>query len=444
MKILRGAGAAVTALAIGSLLAVPAAAAELGTVDMVITNADTGVPVVAPCVTIRSNPEREACGSDGTVRVTNVPPGRWEYAVTGGASYFPIDGGRYLTLGSGELLRLPVGLMPGGAIRTTVEDAATGYPVGAICVHLVAPASGGQSERMRQTCSDGQGTLAIGPLSEPGTYQLYAWQSRNPSSPPPVLYGAQWVTASGGTGDQRQALTITVRSKQVVTIPPIKVDPAGTLRGVIRDATTGATVSGVCAYPYAFHPGQGITSGQHCSDAQGQYTIGDLGPYRWPVEYVPPASTGYAWQWSGDVADRFSATLTPVSPGATATRDARLAAGGVLTGKVTRGTQAAGSGYVWTHNARTGDIASPSYATIGLDGTFTLRGHRTQDVYVHYLSESDCWYGRVRSGSRRPAAAVPVRVSAGATTTLAMDLVSTCAKQPHTPVSQPVKPPPAR
>lgn len=413
----------------GAILMIDEQWLPLGVVEARVVDATNGRPVPRPCIYIHSVPQpRQACGSDGIVRVEEVPPGYWEVSISGGASYFPIEQGTYVEVTRREVARIEAELAPASAVVTSVVDAATGAPVSGVCVHLVAPKWGGQSAHMLQHCSDEQGRLEIGPYSGSATVQLYAFQARNPFITPDKLYGAQWVTEDGGTGDQRKALLVHMRDKQTVTIPSIKMDPPGAISGIIRNATTGAAVPGVCTYPYAFQPNQGAIFGRNCSNAEGRYTISDLGPYQWPVEFTTTRSSGLAWQWSGDVADRFSATMAQVTAGGTAEMDARLVVGGTLTGTVTDGAAPVDAGYVWTYNARTGDIASPSFVNINRDGTFTLGGHRTQRVYVEYWSLTDgCWY------TADGPTATAVGLTAGATTTITADMTRTCAGHPGGP-----------
>ncbi|MEU1889374.1 carboxypeptidase-like regulatory domain-containing protein [Micromonospora rifamycinica] len=414
-------------LADGDALVVDESFLPMGSVEARVTDAVTGLPVPRPCLSVLSTGgnDADACGVDGVVRVPRVRPGTWKLSVTGGASYFSLDETPdYYEITRGQLTRVAFQLRPGAAVTTSVLDAATGEPAEDICVRTVRPRGGGQSARMGSTCAGDDGRLAIGPFSTAETFQLYAYQAVHPWVPPTKRYGSQWVTADGGSGDQREALTVTLKPGQTITIPTIRMDPPGTITGTVRNPA-GAAVPGICTYPFAFHPGQGSVFGANCTNAQGRYTITDLGPYRWPVEFTPLANTGYAWQWSGDVADRFSATLTPVTAGGTATMDATLAAGGVLAGRVTEGTGPVDAGYVWTYHARTGDIASASYAYVARDGTFSLPGHRTQDVYVEYAdTERSCWYG---APGRNP---IPVAVRAGATTTVTADMTRTCARAP--------------
>ncbi|MGB2568438.1 hypothetical protein ACPFP2_08310 [Micromonospora citrea] len=421
--------ATVFTLTDGDALVVNEAFLPMGVVEARVTDAVTGLPVRRPCLSVlgTGGNDADACGENGLVRIPAVRPGDWKMSVGGGASYFGVDETEeYYRVTRGQVTRVAFALQPGAAFATTVQDATTATPVGGICVHLVRPSWGGQSAHMRQYCSDDDGHLEVGPFTEAelGGWQLYAYQATNPYDPPVKRYGAQWITADGGSGDQRKALTVTLKAKETITLPTVRMDPPGSITGTVRNAS-GAVVPGVCAYPYAFHPGQGASWGKNCTNAEGRYTIENLGPYRWPVEFTPNANSGYAWQWSGDVADRFAATMTQVDPGGTATVDARLVTGGVLAGKVTDGAGVVDAGYVWTYNARTGDIASPSHANIARDGTFSLRGHRTQTVHVEYADlERRCWYG---PGGRN---SIAVAVTAGATTTISADMTRTCARPP--------------
>ncbi|MBF9133851.1 carboxypeptidase regulatory-like domain-containing protein [Plantactinospora sp. S1510] len=400
----------------------------LGTVEVRVTDTVTGLGVPRPCARI-DTPLRTvaACGAAGLVRLGQVPPGRWAVAVDAVPSHFAPDQPVPVDVVRGAVAPLAVELAAGAGVTTTVRDAATGEPADRVCVRLVAPKWGGQPTGQGGYCSDETGRLAIGPLTTSTTAQLYAYQAVDPYDPPARRYGAQWVTANGGSGDQRAALRVAIRTGTTVAIAPIRMDPPGAVSGTVSDATTGAPVPGVCAHPYAFRPDQGPGHGRHCSAADGRYTIDDLGPYRWPVQFVPAPGSRYAWQWSGDVADRFSASLARVPAGGTATVPARLVTGGTLAGTVTRNGGPAGSGYVWTYHRRTGDVAGAGPAYLRPDGGFVLPGHRTQEVYVEYRDPTTtCWYGTPTV----PPLATAVGVTAGGTTTVAMDLTASCAPRP--------------
>ncbi|GIG89736.1 carboxypeptidase-like regulatory domain-containing protein [Plantactinospora endophytica] len=404
----------------------------LGTVEVRLTDRATGAAVPRPCARIETTARTlESCGAAGLVRLGQVPPGRWTVAVTAAPSHFPPAEPAPVEVTRGAVTGLTLALAPGAGLTTTVRDAVGGGPLDRVCVRLVAPRWGGQSAGQDGYCSDGTGWLAIGPLTGSAAVQLYAYRANDPYDRTTRRYGAQWVTPSGGTGDQRLASLLQIRAGRTDAIPPILMDPPGAISGTVTDAVTGAPVPGVCAYPYAFRPDQGSGHGRHCSGPDGRYTIDELGPYSWPVQFVPPVGSGYAWQWSGDAADRFGARPTRVPVDGTATVPARLVVGGTLTGTVAQDGAATGAGYVWTYHHRTGDVAGAGPAYPGPDGRFTLPGHRDQQVYVEYgESGRTCWYGAPSGGNSAPAVASAVGVTAGRATTVALDLVSTCAPRP--------------
>jgi hypothetical protein len=74
-------------------------------------------------------------------------------------------------------------------------------------------------------CSDDSGTLHIGPI-DPGTFRLFVDVFEGP-------YGRQWVGFNGGTGRFDLARVVKAETGKVVTIPPIKLDRAGAVEGLI-------------------------------------------------------------------------------------------------------------------------------------------------------------------------------------------------------------------
>lgn len=421
--------AAVFTLADGQTVVADDQWLPFGTVRVVVRDAQTGKPVPRPCVSIQSTPsDVQACGRKGVVVVRDVPPGDWPITVSAGASYFVPEEERFVSVERGKTTKLITTLEPGAAVRTKVVDAATGAPLGSICVHTVDATWPGQSASMRGYCSDPDtGVLEIGPFDKAWTVNLYAYQSVSRFDPPAVRYGDQWVGgAKGGTGDQREALKVAFQPRVTKAIPAIRMDRPGTITGVVRDAASGQPVSGVCAFPYSVIPFQGISSGKHCSNGQGQYTIDDVGPYSWPVEFTPTLNRGYAWQWSGDVADRFAATYLPVTAGGSTTLDASLVKGGVVAGTVTADGAPADGVLVYAYNSKTRDFAGPTWDYTDAAGAFSLPGYRGgQDLWLNYWSgDQGCWYGNTA------AAATKVPVVEGGTTQVMIDRAGNCAPAP--------------
>ncbi|MDR7322962.1 MULTISPECIES: carboxypeptidase regulatory-like domain-containing protein [Catenuloplanes] len=390
-----------------------------GAVRVTVVDAETGAPVPRPCVQVHTYQAGWRCGTNGVVTLDDMQPGTWLYAVTAAPDYFPLepDSDRRVTITRGMETALTAELRRGSGIQTTAVDAETGAPLANICVSVADPAAGGMHytrtySPLGSACSDESGVLRIGPLAEPIPVQLYAWELPRPTAQP--NYGDQWMTADGGTGDQREALIVTPAEKQTVVLPEIRMDRPGTVTGVVTSAATGQPAQGTCVYPYAVGRNAGLGSGgRHCTDATGRYTLSTLGPYEWPLEFV---SVTRAWQRSGGTADRFAATPVAVTAGGTATADASVPEGGVLTIEVTGGD---GAPVAWGHaevrNAVTGDHAAHGYI---YDGAATLGALHTEDVLVHVSGDGfDCWHG-------------PVAVTAGGTTAIALDIATHCGTRP--------------
>jgi hypothetical protein len=124
------------------------------------------------------------------------------------------------------------------------------------------------------------------------------------------------------------------------------------------------------------YPSQGRNV--RCTYTEGRYEISGLGPYAWKVQF-PSAYGDYAWQWSGGVADRFSATPVQVTPGGTATADARLRKPGKISGRLVGATRPFQYTTVIAVNALTGDYAGPE-ASRNSRYEFSMKGYATQDV----------------------------------------------------------------
>ncbi|MGM1059884.1 MSCRAMM family protein [Saccharothrix sp. Mg75] len=369
-----------------------------GTVDLTVVDEVSGAPVRDFCVFTPGVGADRPCTTDGRV---SYPLNRGTYTlhVTPGRTHFGVDH-RDVVVRSGETTRVVARVKPGVAIRTTVRDARTGAPVAGTCVQPVAVAGHGVSgEFASDWCSDASGAVTLGPLA-PAAYRLLA----RPAEP----HGLQWVGWLGGTGDQRRARVLDATPGRWTDLPPIRLDRAGTVTGVVRDGATGAGVEGACVFAYA------TTSayGDACTDGNGAYRLTGLGPYRWPLEFAH-APGEYAWQWSGGAADRFGAAPVAVRAGREVAHDESL----VPAGSVSGATSVDGDEFGWVEvtpvNARTGDVAGVATTNYGFG--YIVPGLNTQEVKLHFrVVERDprreVWYRDAASFD----AATPVAVTAGA------------------------------
>ncbi len=368
-----------------------------GNVEITVVDGQTAEPIADACVSSSSGPQFffGCTDADGKTRFENVRIGTYTVSIS------PPDGYNYggvddIVVTDGQTTTITGDLLKESVLRFTVRDAATGEPVADTCVSVVDEET--NSVAPSQHCSDADGTIRLGRYWA-GRYRVFAYV-RDGS------LGAQWVGATGGVGDPRQARLFEAVHGETTEIP-IKLDGAGSITGTVRSANGDAPVEGVCAsVTPVFDDGMGAIE-TLCSQTDGQYRIDGLGPYQWPVEY-PDMSGTHAWVWSGNVADRFAATPVAVQAGGSTTADARLPLAGKVVGTVLGADLPNQYVTVVATNTRTGDIAGPRGIVRGA-AEYELRGLATQKIWIDYLGISGTDVARYPR---------PVPVVAGRTRTL--------------------------
>jgi len=294
-----------------------------GTLTVTAVDATTGAPVSDYCVALVAK-YGDFCTQGSTVTAAGLAAGPTLVTLStlAGSDYvgakdvpvtIPADGHATLTI--------PVEL--GGRFNAQVVDRATGTAVSdSVCFYAVRPEAGGTSE-LASACTNKQGKGTSGALA-PGTYQVFV-------KPEYGAYGAQWFTAEGGTGDQRQATKFKIKPGKTTRLDTILLDRAGSVTGVVLDPD-GQPVEHVQVGVTAFEiPRSELFPAG--TDEAGRYTVKNLGPYAWPLLFTPIAELPR--QWSGATGNRFQAETVPVTGGATNTYDTTLSAGAKVTGTVT-------------------------------------------------------------------------------------------------------------
>jgi 5-hydroxyisourate hydrolase-like protein (transthyretin family) len=314
-------------------------------VTVTAVDATSGEPVSGYCVTTGRDLGRY-CTEGSRVTVAGLLAGSDALTVEPAKSSDHVPSAAVpVTLTEGEHATVTVPVTLGGRVNTLIVDRATGEPVHNACVVLVAPGAGGIDEDDR-ACTNKQGKVTT--WAKPaGRYQIFVYA--------PYGHGAQWVTPTGGSGDQREATVFRVKAGKTVKADPVLLDPAGTITGVVRDPA-GQPVPEVDVDVTAWDIGAGREAyGSPTTDSQGRYTIRTLGPYAWPLLFTPVDT--YPRQWSGGVGNRFQAETVTVQAGASTTYDTALLAGGKLAGDVTvaSGHPAYAGGRLTAVNAATGD-----------------------------------------------------------------------------------------
>jgi hypothetical protein len=357
-------------------------AATSGNVAVHAADSASGATVLGFCAAIGG---RNDCTTNGTVTLTGIPTGGQSVEV------FPTNE-RYLdpapvtvTVVDGQTVPVTVPLKLGATIKATIVDAVTGAPVAGACVVAFKPGvtvwSGGGP------CSGADGIVRINQLATTG-YSLFV------TPPDGSGYGAQWVGNTRGQGSESGARVVNAVQGKTVTTATIKLDRAGTVTGVVTGVNSHGPLAGTIVGPQTITPGLGDIGHDVVTDANGRYTITDLGPYAWPLFAM---HAGYAPQWSGGAGNRYTATPVTVVAGSSVTFDLNLKKGTTLGGTVTIAGTSITDGRVTAYNTVTGDPMGDIF--VNPDGTWSMAVIPGQNVKLAYQlslatgGPSNGWYG---------------------------------------------------
>jgi hypothetical protein len=331
-------------------------------------DAATGAPVRDYCVWVTSPGDGSGCTNGTSVTVQDLPGGTYQlFANPGEDSYYLSADRQEVTLTPGQTTRATVRLALGGKVSFTATDRVTGSKLQQVCANLMVLGHGGLPDSPGD-CTDGTGAGVTRSVAA-GAYEMFAVAPRG--------YGHQWVGANGGTGDQQAAARVNVVPGTTVAAPPVLLDKAGTITGVVTDKA-GAPLADVDVAYSAW--GDAGPAWDTQTDDKGKYTIGVLGPYRWPLLF----GGTFPREWSGHTANRFAAKTVKVVAGGTTTFNftpqAKVA---TLKGRVTApSTQ-------WrfhTFNAVTGDVMGSFDAYgAGAGGAYELKLTGDQKVKIDWI-----------------------------------------------------------
>ena len=198
----------------------------------------------------------------------------------------------------------------------------------------------------------------------------------------------------------RNGATVGVRTGKVTAGVDAVLRPAGSgsLAGLVRSAVTGKPVADWCVAASQSNP---LLVGYGFTNAQGRYRIAGLVPGRYRVQIFPcgPGTSSLAPQQRAGVL---------VSSHTTASVNARLRAGGRVTGTITSGAPAAPAPGVCVEATPVTGAGQPAVAVTNAAGSYTLSGLAAGRYRLQITA--DCPYG---AGPLAPAGrSVSVRLGA--------------------------------
>ncbi|MCO1579883.1 hypothetical protein M8C13_29435 [Crossiella sp. SN42] len=390
----RGSTVTVTA---GGTAVVEETALPLGDLEFTVTDQATGQPIPGARLSSRDGPYAIYATTDtaGVARFGPIRATTWSFGIQADGYQYDIVGETVVR--ADQTTSLPKTLARVAVLKVEFASAVTGAAVGKACVGI-ADADQRDLDQDGQDCAHGTGRAEITYLA-PGKYRLFAMPGDRSGGD--GVHGSQWVGPEGGTGDPAQAKLVELRSGETTEVR-VRFDGAGSITGSVTDTKTGTPVSGLCPGTTPASSGSRGQWGVQCTYTEGRYTIADLGPYDWRVQF-PDMKGKYAWQWSGEAPDRLAATPVRVTAGAATTLDARLKPAAKVTGKVIGNTIPFRYVSVNAYNARTGDAAGPD-GRVTLNGQYFLSGLASQEIKIgFYATRHQDWYPK------------PVHVTAGLT-----------------------------
>jgi hypothetical protein len=388
----------------------------------------TGTPVEAASVTVLDAATREtlaftATGSDGgweavtppgdvKVHFEKFPADLW---ATGRTS---IETASVFTVLAGATVRVDDHFLPMAEVTGRVVDQTTSSPIQGICVSLVDPATYPiDGTIFGYGCTDAAGRYRFTPWA----VGRFALLFEDPSG----RYVAEFAANTRHISSARLFTIVAGRT----TTRNEWLAPAGTVTGLVVNASTGAPIAGVCPEVLLGRTSERAL-GQHdrCSGADGRYTVSGLSTETLTLRLVPEWRSGLSPVWYRDAVDQSSAVLFGSRAGRTISLDnVALVPGGIVTGRVTDPSgdpiEGAWVGLPGVYGGRTVACGGPLCAQTGPDGRYSINapaGRYRPIVYATNTTYAPEWSGDATSR----ADAVPITVRRAATTTFNATLVA--------------------
>lgn len=301
-------------------------------------------------------------------------------------------------------------LQVGGVISGTVRDR-HGTPVPGICIDLQG---GAAFTGNVPNSTAGDGSYVINQLSA-GTYQIgFSGGCGNSGSYAPYWYLNQ--------SDESLATPINLAVGGTFTANA-RLHPGATITGKVTNAS-GHGLSGICVYAATEDEAElGPVFQAATVTGNGSYSIPNLAPGQYLVNFGCQQDQAYASQWFGESLDGRAPALVSAGPGRTTGISAVLRPGGTITGVVTSssGHPLAGICVTAVNTRQAGSVVGSSSGGFGTPITDARGKYRLSGLEAgsYYVSFSPCvaspkYAAQVYRGYPTSAGApTPVKVKAG-------------------------------
>jgi hypothetical protein len=303
---------------------------------------------------------------NGTYRIPGLAPGKYQIFVNAGCNnngnYASASYPRLVSVADGMTVKgVDVYLQPGGIVSGTVTSAATGKPLGGICV------ADGNFDFATTT---GNGTYRLDRLAAGSTTVTFGGGCGNRGS-----YAPQWYP---GKDNQAAAETVTIRAGRDTAGIDTAMLPGATIAGQVTRG--GKPARGVCVTTVdRFDLGSplGDLGGEVITGKSGDYSIANLAPDLYAVAFFGGCGIGTsdaAQQWYPGQPTYATAGLVSAQAGETVDGiNAAVIPGGSISGTV---TDPSGNAVqficVYALNTRTGLAGGND--TFGFNGQYTIFG----------------------------------------------------------------------
>lgn len=299
------------------------------------------------------------CTEDGVAEFAEIGAGTYSVKVSDGTHLDTTTPGVQVRVAGASAITAQMRF--GATISVTVTDAATGEPVGGICLNGQPALHAAEYGGFVGGCADFSGTFTMDRVV-PDKYNFFA-------SVFDGVHGSQWVGPQGGVGAQVEAALVNAAEGETTQLA-VRLDGAGTLAGVLTDEATGLPIENADVLA-------GFSGGTTGPD--GSYEIPGLGPYNWVVIF--------GGQWSGGGANRFAATPIPVHPNETTRYDVKRKKGSTLAGRIT-GPAGQPPDFAEIHVINAKSFDSMGRPEIQPDGTFSASLIGPQEVKLLIIASA--------------------------------------------------------